>query len=143
MAPGMPLKKANPSIPCLAIWVANRMSGIAVPDRDGKIIIDGHIAEVLTGEANDHPFDATIAHEHVRAKPDHRDGNVMRQMPKEEGQIRFVLGIEEKLGRSPHAKPCVGRNFKIALKTAAHLTGPVTQLRQKIIKCHIIHLPVP
>ena len=81
------------------LHVGDRRAG---PDR---LALDRNRPEGLAAEADDQPRHAAVAHDQVRAEPDHRHGHVGRQGREGGGEVVLVGGGEQHVGRPPDPEP--------------------------------------
>ena len=105
-------------------------------DADAVIVQHLHLSEGLAREADDHPVDAAVAHQQVRAQPDHRGANLGRQVFEEERQVFLVGRGEEQLRRPADAEPGDFAQGLVGDQPAAHLGNPGLQLRDQVGIAH-------
>jgi hypothetical protein len=98
---------------------------------EARALLDLDLAEALA-EADDHALDAAVAHEKVRAEPNHGDGDVRRRLTQKISEVFLVgRGIEHSRG-SAHPEPGEvlkrGIGFQLAAKLGKARDQPVFEI---------------
>ena len=107
-------------MPASAAARATFTSGTAAPTRSREPVLDRDVAEA-PAQANNHALDAAVAHEKIRAEPDHGDGNIRRGVAQEISEVRLVGRRIEHLGGSAHPEPGEVLERRVGLQLAAKL----------------------
>ena len=94
-------------------------------------------------ETHDHPRHAAIAHQQIRAEPDHHHRDLVRQACEEIGKIGLVRRREQHLRRPADAKPRDVRQHRIGADAPAQLRHAGRDLRPQIGKAHAAPRPFP
>src|SRR5262245_45021538 len=100
-------------------------------DSEPRTLLDLDLAEALA-EADDDALDAAVAHEQIRAEPDHGDGDVGGRLPHEISEVLFVGRGIEHLCRTTHPEPSEvlerGFGFQLAAKLGQARGEPVFEI---------------
>ena len=109
--------------------------GRAGAGADAATGLDRHLAEALA-QPDHHAGDAAVAHEEVRAEPDHQDRDRRTSDRRKYARSSSSAGREEHLRRSAGAKPGQRDRGRIGLQGPAQVGHPRPEVGRDVREHH-------
>src|SRR5262245_726646 len=104
-------------------------------DAEAMALLDLDVAEA-TPQADHYALDAAVAHQQIRAEPDHGDRNIGRRLAQEIGEVAFVSGRIEDFGGAACPEPSEIGESSFGFQLAAQIGQACHELSDESLAVH-------